>query len=536
MKKIFLLIFLCSIIAHAQLNSFAGKFASSLDGMATFSYTDFETSSTRFGGRLYSDYYIPFSSPSAFGFRLSVSKFQIAGEDPVKRPDRFETDIYSTGLGINYLHTSGNLVFKSLFIGMSYIWFEPKYESPSVPLYKKTSLQYDVELGLRLLLTSSFAVNASAGLHFLPHDNIDNLNVGNHYDAFASASIGISFLFGNEGDKDRDGIPASIDKCPDQPEDYDGFEDEDGCPDPDNDGDGIPDAKDKCPDLPEDKDGFEDSDGCPDNDNDRDGITDDKDECPDDPEDFDDYLDSDGCPDEDNDNDNIPDFRDRCPNAAEDYDGFQDDDGCPDEDNDGDGIPDVIDRCPDIPEDRDGVKDDDGCPDKDNDNDGIPDAFDKCPNEKETYNGYLDEDGCPDVAPEPEKKVEIKKPQTQVSEPKKLVIPDEFTLDGVLTFYDDDYDIKPQAHAELNRIADLIRRDSTSRWRIEGHTDNVRPENENLKLSQQRATEVLLYFVKRGLKYPRFEAVGLGSRYPVADNNKPSGKAKNRRVVIKRIQ
>ena len=75
-------------------------------------------------------------------------------------------------------------------------------------------------------------------------------------------------------DSDGDGIPDDNDKCPNEPEDKDGFQDEDGCPDPDNDGDGIPDASDKCPNEPEDKDGFQDADGCPDPDNDGDGIPD----------------------------------------------------------------------------------------------------------------------------------------------------------------------------------------------------------------------------------------------------------------------
>ena len=65
-------------------------------------------------------------------------------------------------------------------------------------------------------------------------------------------------------DTDGDGIPDSIDKCPTEPEDKDGFQDEDGCPDPDNDGDGIPDVKDKCPNEPETFNGYQDEDGCPD--------------------------------------------------------------------------------------------------------------------------------------------------------------------------------------------------------------------------------------------------------------------------------
>ncbi|HTR51869.1 MAG TPA: OmpA family protein, partial [Kofleriaceae bacterium] len=99
-------------------------------------------------------------------------------------------------------------------------------------------------------------------------------------------------------DTDGDGIPDTTDACPREPEDKDGFQDADGCPDPDNDLDGIPDAKDKCPNEAEDHDGFQDADGCPDPDNDLDGIADGQDKCPNDPETKNGYQDSDGCPDE----------------------------------------------------------------------------------------------------------------------------------------------------------------------------------------------------------------------------------------------
>ncbi len=98
----------------------------------------------------------------------------------------------------------------------------------------------------------------------------------------------------------------------------------------DSDGDGIPDDVDQCPDVPEDKDGFQDEDGCPDYDNDNDGIFDAQDQCPNEPEDYDGFQDEDGCPDLDNDGDGIPDKLDKCPNTPEDIDGYQDDDGCPD--------------------------------------------------------------------------------------------------------------------------------------------------------------------------------------------------------------
>jgi len=132
-------------------------------------------------------------------------------------------------------------------------------------------------------------------------------------------------------DSDGDGIPDDVDKCPNAPEDKDGFEDEDGCPDPDNDKDGIPDATDKCPNEPETKNGIDDDDGCPEKDEDGDGILGSKDKCPNEAEDKDGFEDEDGCPDLDNDKDGIPDATDKCPNEPETKNGYMDDDGCPDE-------------------------------------------------------------------------------------------------------------------------------------------------------------------------------------------------------------
>jgi OmpA-OmpF porin, OOP family len=80
----------------------------------------------------------------------------------------------------------------------------------------------------------------------------------------------------NIGDRDGDGIKDDVDRCPDEPEDFDDFEDEDGCPDPDNDRDGILDRDDQCPNEP----GPVENNGCPETDSDGDGLRDADDECP----------------------------------------------------------------------------------------------------------------------------------------------------------------------------------------------------------------------------------------------------------------
>ena len=109
-------------------------------------------------------------------------------------------------------------------------------------------------------------------------------------------------------DRDQDGLSDDDDECPSRPEDIDGFEDSDGCPDTDNDLDQIVDLIDQCPDIPEDKNGFEDDDGCPDGERDRDRMVSSirwiavrmtrKTEM---------VSDQDGCPDLDNDEDTIAD-------------------------------------------------------------------------------------------------------------------------------------------------------------------------------------------------------------------------------------
>ncbi|MFK7990234.1 MAG: thrombospondin type 3 repeat-containing protein [Sandaracinaceae bacterium] len=163
-----------------------------------------------------------------------------------------------------------------------------------------------------------------------------------------SVFAGATFAPEAPRDTDGDGLMDDQDGCPDEPEDADGFADEDGCPELDNDGDEVLDADDACPNEPEDMDDFEDEDGCIDEDDDGDGIRDGYDSCPREAEDMDGDRDSDGCPDVDTDNDGIPDEDDQCVSEPEDFDGFGDEDGCPEEDFDEDGILDADDDCPEV--------------------------------------------------------------------------------------------------------------------------------------------------------------------------------------------
>jgi outer membrane protein OmpA-like peptidoglycan-associated protein/opacity protein-like surface antigen len=200
---------------------------------------------------------------------------------------------------------------------------------------KDTDMEFHAGAGVKYAVTPLIALRFDARILAVP--NTTKNGVSPDYELMG----GLAFTFGHRGtamaepepvlDRDHDGIPDSVDKCPDQPEDKDGFEDADGCPDPDNDKDGIPDISDKCPNQPENKNGIDDEDGCPDEDRDGDGVIGSNDKCPDQPEDKDGFEDADGCPDPDNDKDGIPDSSDRCPTQPETKNGYQDEDGCPDE-------------------------------------------------------------------------------------------------------------------------------------------------------------------------------------------------------------
>ncbi len=311
---------------------------------------------------------------------------------------------------------------------------------------------------------------------------------------------------GIERDGDEDGILDEADACPEAAEDSDGFEDTDGCPDPDNDGDGIEDAADGAPDQPEDMDGYQDEDGVPDPDNDGDEIADTKDACPDEAENRNDYQDEDGCPDEipDSDSDGLSDRVDECPDNPEDLDGFEDADGCPDPDNDDDKLFDAADRCPNEagpPENR-------GCPDTDRDGDGVVDRLDNCPDEA----GSANNQGC-------KKRQRVRLAGTRIE-----------ILERVF-FQTGRAKIRRRSFALLDNVAQvLISHPEIENVEIEGHTDSRGPEKRNLELSQLRAESVLEYLVGAGVERSRLTPKGYGESKPLEPNKTRRGRAANRRV------
>jgi OmpA-OmpF porin, OOP family len=327
--------------------------------------------------------------------------------------------------------------------------------------------------------------------------------------------IGLAYI-NDVKDQDSDGIADDKDQCPTIPEDLDGYQDDDGCPDPDNDNDTIPDDRDSCPNQPETVNTFKDEDGCPDeiSDKDKDGIPDIEDKCPDQGGDVVRVKTSKfyGCP--DTDKDGVPDAADKCPTEPEDTDGYQDEDGCPDPDNDGDGVVDVEDQCIDVP----GTKENNGCPETDRDKDGIPDRLDKCPDQAENFNGFQDDDGCPDAKP-------------------TLVVQTQGALEikGSIEFAtDSDKIVGAKSFAILDAVASLMSHNmKIQQVEIGGHTDDRGDKQHNVDLSKKRAEAVVAYLVTKGIRADRFTAQGYGPDKPISENKTNQGRQKNRRVEFK---
>ena len=185
--------------------------------------------------------------------------------------------------------------------------------------------------GVRWSFTDSWSLLATSKIT-LSSDDPATTRYKSPDDLYPNWQFGFALAWSRRGsgaDSDGDGVPDFRDECPQTPEDRDGWQDADGCPDRDDDGDGIPDEFDGAPRAAEDLDGWKDTDGIPDPDNDGDGILDVDDLCPDHAEDFDGVADADGCPETDADQDGILDEDDTCPEQAETVDGVEDEDGCP---------------------------------------------------------------------------------------------------------------------------------------------------------------------------------------------------------------
>lgn len=90
--------------------------------------------------------------------------------------------------------------------------------------------------------------------------------------------------------------------------------------------------------------------------------------------------------------------------------------------------------------------------------------------------------------------------------------------------------LKPESMAEIEKVAEYMKKNPSIRFEVRGHTDNQGSDAVNDPLSQQRAEAVVQALAGLGVDDFNLKAVGKGSHEPVADNSTEDGRAKNRRV------
>lgn len=286
---------------------------------------------------------------------------------------------------------------------------------------------------------------------------------------------GIAFVFRDKEkkvrDKDGDGVPNKLDKCPNTPIEARGYVDANGCP-KDSDNDGVPDYLDRCPNTPLDLVGSVDSLGCP----------------------------------MDSDNDGVGDYLDKCPETSLAIVISVDTTGCP-MDSDGDGVADYLDRCPNTPVEARGYVDEYGCP-IDSDIDGVPDYMDKCPNEP----GVSANGGCPAVEVEAPKTVTVSLGNVQFPIGKSFISNSSYTI--------------------LNKAVKMMKEKPEAKLIITGHSDATGSSARNQVLSEERADQVKSYIIKKGVEKERITTSGKGDTTPIDSNETEAGRAKNRRATL----
>jgi outer membrane protein OmpA-like peptidoglycan-associated protein len=146
----------------------------------------------------------------------------------------------------------------------------------------------------------------------------------------------------------------------------------------------------------------------------------------------------------------------------------------------------------------------------DGDADGIADADDRCPQQPGPASQDGEQHGCPRKA---------------------LITSTHIELSERIQFETGSATLVPASEQVLSAIAGLLdEHPDIARVAVEGHTDNVGSEDENLALSRARALTVVRWLVERGVDERRLEVRGYGPRRPKASNDTEAGRTENRRV------
>jgi len=414
-------------------------------------------------------------------------------------------------------------------------------------------------LGINLWFTKNFGLNIASDYNWIPESKSD-------YFDFFQHTIGVTFRFGNK-DRDGDGINDDVDDCPDTPGVPSTMEGCNGCPD--TDGDGICDNNDACPDEA----GPIENNGCPILDRDGDGILDVDDDCPDTPGVASSIAGCNGCP--DSDGDGVCDSKDQCPNEF----GTVANNGCPE----------IVDNCTDIQAIKDALKNvlfeynsdqltaqsmatlDQIAPILTSDKiknarwlvEGHTDSkgsdkynMDLSKRRAASVETYLASKGVPasilksvgfgeslpittnetDEGRARNRRVELKFADANFQPAAIEVTGDCANVQiadlAKMIYFQTGKDVLVEASKQsLDVIAQYLNA-TEGNYEIQGHTDDVGTDANNLTLSQKRAQAVLDYLVAKGVSGSRLKAVGYGESQPKFDNKTADGRAQNRRIEI----
>lgn len=104
-------------------------------------------------------------------------------------------------------------------------------------------------------------------------------------------------------------------------------------------------------------------------------------------------------------------------------------------------------------------------------------------------------------------------------------------------FFDTDkFDLKSESKVEMDKLLQLLQKNSKIKIEISGHTDNIGNEQHNVALSKSRAKSVYDYLVNAGIKADRLTYTGYGFSKPIDTNDTEAGRANNRRTEFKITQ
>lgn len=94
------------------------------------------------------------------------------------------------------------------------------------------------------------------------------------------------------------------------------------------------------------------------------------------------------------------------------------------------------------------------------------------------------------------------------------------------------FELQDESRSELDKLVALLNENPNLKIQVDGHTDNVGQEKDNLLLSANRAKAVVGYLLSKQVKAERLSHKGFGSSKPVAENATENGKAMNRRTEV----